>query len=64
VKQKVNKNSLLNLEIDNVITWFKAKHTTTWGGEGWDVTDPKESQRAAQWFINQINDYLEHQSRQ
>ena len=63
MKQTSEQNVAVIEEVEQVVAWLKDKHTTTWGGHGWDVTDPKEAVLAAEWFLQQImdyNDYKEH----
>jgi hypothetical protein len=43
----------------DIDVWLTELGTTTWGGRGWDVTDPKERMEATSWFFNQILNYLE-----
>jgi hypothetical protein len=39
-----------------VAVWLSDMGATTWGGKGWDVTDPKERIEAARWFTKQIEE--------
>jgi hypothetical protein len=40
--------------LHNIETWLASLGTTTWGGQGWDVTDPKERRAAANWLADTI----------
>jgi hypothetical protein len=40
--------------LHDIEIWLSSLGTTTWGGHGWDVTDPKERRAAANWLADTI----------
>jgi hypothetical protein len=40
--------------LHDIEIWLASLRTTTWGGQGWDVTDPKERREAANWLADTI----------
>jgi hypothetical protein len=50
----------MGIEKEDVVDWLSKKGCVTWGGRGWDVTDPKETTTAADWFISEIDSLFKH----
>lgn len=49
-------SSVLSPEV--IEKWLLAKGTTTWGGRGWSVVDPKELPDAVEWFVSEMEDLI------
>lgn len=45
---------------DSVIAWLSKKNCVMWGGQGWDITDSKESREAAAWFMREFQSFMDH----
>lgn len=49
----------LTQEENTIYDWLGTLGTITWGGEGWDVTDPKERLGAAKWFARNLTSLMD-----
>lgn len=45
--------------LEDIIDWFKSKHTTMWG-QTFTVTDDDRALVAARWFRTELKDYAQH----
>lgn len=54
------KAGITKTQIDN---WLQTLGSTTFGGKGWDISDPKERPECVDWIHNTINNIIHHTER-
>jgi coproporphyrinogen III oxidase len=48
------------LNTETIAKWLSSKNCVMWGGQGWDITDSKESVEAAAWFMRELQSFMDH----